>query len=67
MSSSGSSGNGGAPNKQSKWNVVRTVPKALMLVKRGNVDESNENPFKGITYKGRPGPRTLPLAVPAVR
>lgn len=37
--------------KQSKWTKVRSVPKMLMFTKQ---KDHEENPFKGITYKGRP-------------
>ena len=47
-------------NKLSKWNLVRSVPKVLMFAKRD--EEENENPFKGITYKGRPE-KVPPLAI----
>ena len=38
--------------KPIRWNKVRSVPKMLLFTKQKK--DENENPFKGITYKGRP-------------
>ena len=39
--------------KASKWTKVRSVPKMLVFTRQRDKDEE-ENPFKGMIYKGRP-------------